>query len=338
MEMEKPDNRSTTTLPLDETDYQNEPPEQLEPLMPKEKYLCGTKLKLVKLWEVKPDPNDEGEKLIEMNLTVESLRLATNAALFTIIFLGIVATRIFNKPETLKDTEIEKTFGNQNICLYLDFYPVPYFSPVLYNIAVFLVTSYCIASIIRVWIAYGEKKISFGERKFYNFCFGCFIFSAMIFSLCFAVQPDGKSDEAGNKEKMLVHAIPFMILETGLLLAQVAVVSFGKRVAWKKTRTEGQTIPTWFINASIIHVILMGIVTAIKLVFQTNALGNIYVGLWWSVKTDLNFMLSTLLDWSWFSISFVCPMVQSFYLNWKDRKKYNTQILNITIRDNKKAI
>ena len=103
----------------------------------------------------------------------------------------------------------------------MDFYPVPYFSPVLYNIAVFLVTSYCIASIIRVWIAYGEKKISFGERKFYNFCFGCFIFSAMIFSLCFAVQPDGKSDEAGNKEKMLVHAIPFMILETGLLLAQV---------------------------------------------------------------------------------------------------------------------
>ena len=121
----------------------------------------------------------------------------------------------------LKNTEIEKTFGNQNICLYLDFYPVPYFSPVLYNIAVFLVTSYCIASIIRVWIAYGEKKISFGERKFYNFCFGCFIFSAMIFSLCFAVQPDGKSDEAGNKEKMLVHAVPFMMLETGLLLAQV---------------------------------------------------------------------------------------------------------------------
>ena len=114
----------------------------------------------------------------------------------------------------------------------------------------------------------------------------------MLFSLCFAIQPDGKSDEAGNKEKMLVHAIPFMILEMGLLIAQVrkiklqgrtllkilkldyfsffkvAVVSFGRRVAWKQTRTEGQTIPRWFINASIIHVILMGAVTAIKLIFQ----------------------------------------------------------------------
>ena len=77
--------------------------------------------------------------------------------------------------------------------------------------------------------------------------------------------------------------------------------------------------------------------TIFHLHLQTNALGNIYVGLWWSVKTDLNFMLSTLLDWSWFGISFVCPMVQSFYLNWRDRKKFNTQILNITIRDNKKA-
>ena len=102
MEMEKSNNRSSTTLSLDETDYQNEPPEQLEPLMPKEKYLCGNKLKLVKLWEVKPDPNEEGEKLIEMNLTVESLRLATNAAFFTIIVLGIAATRIFNTSETLK--------------------------------------------------------------------------------------------------------------------------------------------------------------------------------------------------------------------------------------------
>ena len=102
MEMEEANvNKSTTTLSLDEPDYRNEPPEQLEPLMPKEKYLCGRKLKLVKLWEVKPDPNDEGEKLIEMNLTVESLRLATNAAFFTIIILGIAATRIFNKPETL---------------------------------------------------------------------------------------------------------------------------------------------------------------------------------------------------------------------------------------------
>jgi hypothetical protein len=80
---------------------------------------------------------------------------------------------------------------------------------------------YSLASTIRVWIAYGKDKISFCERIFYNFCFGFFVFSALIFSLCFAVQPDGKSDEAGNKEKMLVHAIPFMILEMGLLVAQV---------------------------------------------------------------------------------------------------------------------
>ena len=112
MEMEEADdNKSTTALSLDKPDYRNEPPEQREPLVPKEKYLCGGKLKLVKLWEVKPDPNDEGEKLIEMNLTVESLRLATNTALFTIIFLGIVATRIFNKPETLKVGKSQKVFS-----------------------------------------------------------------------------------------------------------------------------------------------------------------------------------------------------------------------------------
>ena len=52
------------------------------------------------------------------------------------------------------------------------------------------------------------------------------------------------------------------------LFFKVAVVSFGSRVAWKQTRKEGKTIPRWFIYASIIHVILMGTVTAIKLIFQ----------------------------------------------------------------------
>lgn len=100
-----------------------------------------------------------------MNLTVESLRLATKIAFFTIIILGIAATHIFNDSKALNDTEIQKTFGNKNICMYFDFYPVPYFSPFLYNIVVLLVSLYCIASTIRVWIAYGEKKISSCERK-----------------------------------------------------------------------------------------------------------------------------------------------------------------------------
>ena len=80
--------------------------------------------------------------------------------------------------------------------------------------------------------------------------------------------------------------------------------------------------------------------TIFHLHLQTNALGNIYVGLWWSVKHELNpwnFTLSTILDWTWFFFSFVCPLLQSIYLTCKDRKKFKTQILNITIRDNKKS-
>ena len=99
MKREKTNDRSTDTLStLDEPDHRNESPEQ-RPLMSQKKYLCGKKFKL---WEVKPDPNDDEERMIEKNLTVESLRLATNAAFFTIIILGIAATRIFNTSETLK--------------------------------------------------------------------------------------------------------------------------------------------------------------------------------------------------------------------------------------------
>ena len=108
MKREKTNDRSTDTLStLDEPDHRNESPEQ-RPLMSQKKYLCGKKFKL---WEVKPDPNDDEERMIEKNLTVESLRLATNAAFFTIIILGIAATRIFNKPETLMVGKSQNVFS-----------------------------------------------------------------------------------------------------------------------------------------------------------------------------------------------------------------------------------
>ena len=52
-----------------------------------------------------------------------------------------------------------------------------------------------------------------------------------------------------------------------LVFGQIAVVSFGKLVAWKKFDKE-EPIPQWFTNVAIAHVILMCIVTVIKITLQ----------------------------------------------------------------------
>ena len=86
---------------------------------------------------------------------------------------------------------------------------MPYFAPALYNITVLLSTCYCIASIIRVWIAWGEKKITQNQRSFFNFCFCFLALGCMIFSLIFAVQPK-------DHLTLIIHTSPFIVLEVAL--------------------------------------------------------------------------------------------------------------------------
>ena len=127
---------------------------------------------------------------------------------------------------------IEETFGNKNICLYFDYPPIPYFAPFLYSFSTLWVAFYGTASMFRIWVAYTNKKITKWQRRFFNCCFGFFVLSAMLFSECFAVQP--KDDEKHKNETgivfqsltlahetMLIHTIPFMFLELGLLFSQV---------------------------------------------------------------------------------------------------------------------
>ena len=127
-------------------------------------------------------------------------RLATWSSFLVIIILGIFVTKAFNDNEVLSKTEIQKTFGNQNICLYFDYPPIPYFAPFLYNISVLLVAFYATASMFRIWISYTEGKITIWERRLLNCCFGFLVFAAMLFSECFAVQPisDNKSKGIGK--------------------------------------------------------------------------------------------------------------------------------------------
>ena len=190
-------NQSSETIPYgptalcaihDEEALEDEEEEVQEEEMPT-KHFCGISCCFT-MWQVKRCDIEGGkERIIEFNVRVEMLRFATNASFFVIILLGIIATHASGTIPEL--TEIEKTYGNKNICLYFDFYPVPYFAPFLYNITICFATAYCYASIIRIWIAYSEKKITLWQRKFFNVCWVFLLFTVMLFSLSFAVQPQG---------------------------------------------------------------------------------------------------------------------------------------------------
>ena len=94
-------------------------------------------------------------------------------------------------------------------------------SPALYNIVVFISTLYCMVSIIKVWIARVEGKITNGHRHFFNFCYGFLLISMWLFSISFAVQPIESGDVNLQHKHLIVHTFPWMTVQVGLTLAQV---------------------------------------------------------------------------------------------------------------------
>ena len=84
----------------------------------------------------------------------------------------------------------------------------------------------------------------------------------MTFSLIFANQPI-------DHKTLIIHTAPFILLEIVLVFGQIAVVMFGKLVAWKKVDKE-EPIPLWFTNVAIVHVVLMGVITMIKICLQVS--------------------------------------------------------------------
>ena len=96
----------TTKFETQSIEIKENPDEIIE-----EKRLC-----CFTLWQVKRCTTEGGrEKMIEINVTVESLRFATNLSFFILILLGVITTHTFGK-KTLVDyrlknngTEIQKT-------------------------------------------------------------------------------------------------------------------------------------------------------------------------------------------------------------------------------------
>jgi len=272
--------------------------------------------------------NDPAEKEIKLQVVVETLRLVVHGFFFGLIILGIILT--WSWGGIPRDNMLTKVFGNMQICLYVDFRPVPYVVPPLYAIVLTFMILYAAASCFRAWIVFAENKISFWEQRICQGCYLYLAFCGILFSISFAVQPL-------DHESMIMHTLPFTWFCSSLLMNQMAVNWFGTKVAWRTCPQEHDSpfwVPNLFRWVSHTSTAIQLLATLFKILIQLNGVtdwsGH---GLVFHPNQSPGFVwFTSIVDWTWFVTGFFFPMIQSGYLVYH---KGQTHDLIIKVSDNR---
>jgi len=267
---------------------------------------------------------------IDLHIVVDSLRFAAFSSFALLILIGIILTQLWGGIPN--NTVIEKNLGNRNICLYFDFRPITYVAPPLYTIVVMFVAAYACAANIRVKIALLEEEITTAQKNFFYFCHGFFSFGTIMFTLCFAVQPL-------DHESLMVHTLPFTILIIAMVFNQIAVVWFGDLSSLK---IEGDNIsgeskyfvPDWSRILGKVALAIQIVVSLGKVIFQINALGIWEHGWFLYVHDPKYVIVATMIDWTWFVLSFISPIVESAYFRF--HHPYETVNINLKLSHGRK--
>lgn len=287
------------------------------------------------------------EREIECSVVVELFRFIFYCWFLIIIGVGMALTHGI----TVKDNPnfyeiIEGVFGSVNVCAYFDFPPATYVLPVMYAIQIMFIYQYSVLSVFRAWIAKLENKISNFELWIYSSAFLYFCFSASLFAVIFAVQPNPH-----DPKTILIHTIPFTNIIISLSLLQIAVTWFGRKVSWKglihKSRLAKKLVRCFRYGV----LILLIITSTLKVLHHINALGEVwryvdqlsktneqigtkltYRGMWFDVHHYK--ILLQIVDKMWLMSAIVGPMLQSGYLTFKT---FHTHLIIFTVKDNRRA-
>jgi len=233
--------------------------------------------------------NDNGEHSLHMVVVIEDIRAALYISFIAIIVLGVVLTKAFTTDDY--EAVLVQVYGVTSMCSYFDYAPSTYVLPAIWCFAIIIACVYCAVAMLRIKIAYLEKKLT---RTAYILLILAYLYVALsfiYFTTIFAVQPN-----PAKPVTMVVHTVPYANLKVMFCVFQCAVVYFGIKVSWV-----GLKLPRWFRVVSVVHIPLLIIVKIFGVFWIINAIGDMGEknlegkGLWWSVREDWNKVTGTVI-------------------------------------------
>lgn len=275
------------------------------------------------------------DQQIRISIVVENFRTLFYWFFLFTVLLGMFLTKVFAKPGSA--VILRDVFGASNICANFDFPPATYFLPFVWIFPMSCAVTYDVVSMLRIWIAHAEGRITRKSTKFLFVAHIYFIISIMVFSTIFAVSPDREAPVT-----MLVHTVPYINLKIAMFILQLAVVWFGTKVSWKKIKFPGCITKDCFIAFGWAHVILQCITMIVSNITIINTLGDMGEdnldgkGLWWSVHSDqsMNTFSDIFTNKASFFLNILYPLIQSQYLTYRGAQNIsNTHAVIISIKN-----
>jgi hypothetical protein len=244
----------------------------------------------------------------DFSFVVEELRLAGYAGFWFIVLTGVVLTRVYGGID-MDQTILTQVFGYNNICVYFDFAPATYVLPFLWAITLAILLCYLGAQWLQMRAEAEQGALSPGLFRLLT---KAKVFEATMliaFSTIFAVQPEAWD------HTLFIHTVPFFLLQIGLVSLAISNTVHGiKSGYWSSL-----ALPSWFIPAAKVYVVVFAIIVCFKIPLALNAMSG---GMGWE-NTLAVARFARVVDVLFLLFAAIIPMWKAAYFVWgrRDRLK-----------------
>ncbi len=164
---------------------------------------------------------DEKNKKIIWEINPEGIRLYAYLCFWLLVAIGAWLTINYSNVD-FQNNPLFHMFGYNNICILFDAYPSTYVLPSIWVINFLLLTSYIIASWLRIYEAYLVLKVTTLDFTLFSISSGIELISIILFTTVFSITPE---------ESMFFHIGPFTFLILALSLLSIKNYIYYNRVA-----------------------------------------------------------------------------------------------------------
>ena len=195
-------------------------------------------------------PKESPDAWIYHHFNVETVRVVWWVLALGNILIGMILTYAFSDMDvTGTDTPIYKVFGAVNSCVFIDYPPATYVSPVVWAFATITAFLLVILSIARIDVAYKQNPELMSKYGLVLYKVVCWLFmlSILVFSLSEAVQPD-----MYDPVTVSVHTGAYIFLLFAMPLFHFAEVYYWQHVIW---RSEPRAVKIILVVTSVISLI-----------------------------------------------------------------------------------
>jgi len=217
--------------------------------------------------------------------------------LFFYLGISVIISKAFS--DIPDETVLKQYYGYDNVCVYLDFPPVGYWTPPFFVLSALVMMIAIIAYWYLAWDLYTENKISLTRMRLVKWSSIYEIFCLCWFIICLTTPPT-------DLPTLGIHTYPFILYQWSLFTMQIHANWYGFNYGWPKSIRSNVT----WLYVLRTHHFLMFFVTLVKSIHSINGIFNFA----FYELQEGNIAFANSIDKAYFCVAILYPLLLRIYL------------------------